>query len=143
MSDPGCVMCQRVGERGALWIADLGATVAYLNDDQFFPGYTYLISKRHATELYHLTTAERGEMIEELSRVAQALDAVFGPEKMNYELLGNRVPHIHWHVVPRLTDDPTPRSPVWSLPHEPRRLAVEAARERVTAVRSALVGLPA
>lgn len=134
-------MCRRVAEGGTHWIADLGTTVACLNDDQFFSGYTYLILKRHATELYHLTAAERGRMIEELSRVARALDMVFRPAKMNYELLGNRVPHIHWHVVPRLPDDPNPRWPVWTLPHEPLRLSAEAARERATAVRSALVGL--
>lgn len=134
-------MCRRVGEKGPLWIADLGTTTAYLNEDQFFSGYTYLILKRHATELYHLTASERLQMIEELSRVAQALDAVFRPVKMNYELLGNQVPHIHWHVVPRLADDPNPRWPVWTLPHEPRRLSAEAARERVTAVRAALVQL--
>jgi len=62
-------------------------------------------------------------MIEELSRVAQALEAVFRPVKMNYELLGNQVPHIHWHVVPRLADDANPRWPVWTIPHEPRRLS--------------------
>ena len=135
-------MCRRAGEKGALWITDLSATTASLNDDQFFPGYTYLTLKRHATELYHLTAAERRQMIEELSRVAQALDVVFRPVKMNYELLGNQVPHIHWHVVPRLTEDPNPRGPVWSLPHEPRRLSAEATRERVAAIRSALVQLP-
>lgn len=135
-------MCRRTEEKGILWITDLSATAAYLNDDQFFPGYTYLILKRHATELYHLTPAERRQMIEELSRVAQAIEAVFRPVKMNYELLGNRAPHIHWHVVPRLTDDPNPRWPVWTVPHEPRRLSGEAIRERVTAIRSALVQFP-
>lgn len=97
---------------------------------------------RHATELYHLSAAERQRMIEELSSVAQALNVVFRPVKMNYELLGNQVPHIHWHVVPRLAEDPNPRWPVWSLPHEPRRLSAEATRERVTAIRSALAQLP-
>ena len=135
-------MCRRVAEKGSLWITDLGATAAYLNDDQFFPGYSYLILRRHATELYQLTAAERRQMIEELSHVAEVLDAVFRPVKMNYELLGNQVPHIHWHVIPRLVDDPNPRWPVWSVPHEPRRLSAEATHERVTAIRSALVQLP-
>lgn len=135
-------MCRRVGEKGPLWIADMGTTAAYLKEDQFFSGYTYLILKRHVTELYRLTASERLQMIEELSRVAQALDAVFRPVKMNYELLGNQVPHIHWHVVPRLADDPNPRWPVWTLPHEPHRLSAEATRERVAAVRAALVQIP-
>jgi diadenosine tetraphosphate (Ap4A) HIT family hydrolase len=42
---------------------------------------------------------------------------------MNYELLGNQVPHIHWHVIPRLANDPAPLKPVWLVQHEPVRLA--------------------
>jgi diadenosine tetraphosphate (Ap4A) HIT family hydrolase len=103
-------------------IADCGSTVAYLHDDQFFPGSTVLLLKRHATELWQLEVAERAVLIEEVSRVARAVGAAFDAVKVNYELLGNVIPHIHWHLIPRRADDPALQQPVWTVAHEPRRL---------------------
>jgi diadenosine tetraphosphate (Ap4A) HIT family hydrolase len=43
--------------------------------------------------------------------VARALIAVYKPLKMNYETLGNSLPHLHTHLVPRYTADPRPGQP--------------------------------
>jgi diadenosine tetraphosphate (Ap4A) HIT family hydrolase len=48
-----------------------------------------------------------------MSLVAEAVFRAFTPRKLNYELLGNAVPHLHWHLFPRHSDDPHPRGPVW------------------------------
>ena len=139
MSGVACVMCGKYGQGGdSLHIADLETSRVFLHEDQFFPGYVLLVLRRHATELYELSAAERRTLIEELSRVAEALSRVFRPVKMNYELLGNQVPHIHWHLVPRLTTDPEPHAPIWRVAHDPAPLAPMAARERVDAIRHAL-----
>jgi len=58
--------------------------------------------------------------------------------KMNYELLGNLLPHIHWHLVPRRHDDPIPQQPVWTLPHPPRLLSPAERRARIEAIRARL-----
>jgi len=57
--------------------------------------------------------------MEEVSRIAKILAQVYEAKKINYELLGNQLPHIHWHVIPRLATDPAPLEPVWRVPHEP------------------------
>jgi diadenosine tetraphosphate (Ap4A) HIT family hydrolase len=119
-------------------IADCGSTIAYLHDDQFFGGWTFLVLKRHATELWQLETAERARLMEEITRVARAVSAAFGAIKMNYELLGNAIAHIHWHLVPRRADDPSPRQPVWTVAHEPRRLTPDEVAERIALIRSHL-----
>jgi len=119
-------------------IAALDHTVAYLHDDQFFAGWTVLVLKRHATELYELTKEERSRLIEEVSEVATALAMAFEPVKTNYELLGNQLPHIHWHIIPRLADDPAPRDAVWTIRHEPIRLMPEKLGERLSLIRSHL-----
>jgi diadenosine tetraphosphate (Ap4A) HIT family hydrolase len=132
-------MCGKLGEGGgALHIADLDLSRVFLHEDQFFPGYVLLVLRRHVTELYDLTAAERATLMEEVSRVAQALARVFRPVKMNYELLGNLVPHIHWHLVPRLATDPGLRGPIWTVEHQPAPLAPAAARDRIEAIRRAL-----
>jgi len=48
------------------------------------------------------------------------------------------VPHIHWHLVPRLPTDPDLRAPIWRVDHRPAPLAPAAARERIELIRRAL-----
>jgi diadenosine tetraphosphate (Ap4A) HIT family hydrolase len=139
VTDAGCVMCGTYGRSGGdLHIADLALSRVFLHEDQFFSGYVLLVLRRHVTELYDLAAPERATLMEEVSRVAQALARVFRPVKMNYELLGNLVPHIHWHLVPRLVTDPALRSPIWTVEHQAAPLAPAVARERIDAIRRAL-----
>jgi diadenosine tetraphosphate (Ap4A) HIT family hydrolase len=131
-------MCAMVAAEGEQFIADLDVSRAYLNPDQFFAGWTWVVLRRHATELYELTRDERSALVEDVTSVAEALARVLAPVKMNYELLGNQVPHIHWHLVPRLAGDPDPRWPVWRLEHTPASLEPAARQERIAAIRRAL-----
>ena len=119
-------------------ISELGLSVAYLHEDQFFPGWTVLVLKRHATELFDLTREERSQLIEEVTEVARTLAVVFDAVKINYELFGNKVPHIHWHIIPRLADDPDPRETVWAVKHDRRRLKPALLSERISLIRSHL-----
>jgi len=119
MSDNTCRACQGNWPREDHFIADLGLSKAYLHDDQFFSGWTVVVFKCHATELFHLAPTERIQLMEEVNLVATTLAQVYGARKINYELLGNQLPHIHWHVIPRLTNDPAPLEPVWRVQHEP------------------------
>jgi diadenosine tetraphosphate (Ap4A) HIT family hydrolase len=70
--------------------------------------------------------------------VARAVRAAVGAVKMNYELLGNVIPHIHWHLVPRRGDDPSPQAAVWTIAHDPRRLDPAETAERIALIRSHL-----
>ncbi|RPH80074.1 MAG: HIT family protein [Nitrospiraceae bacterium] len=119
MSDPTCKACQGSWPSVDHFIADLGLSKVYLHDDQFFPGWTVVVFTRHATELFHLAPTERIQLMEEVNLVAKTLSQVFKAKKINYELLGNQLPHIHWHVIPRLASDPAPLEPVWRVQHEP------------------------
>ena len=138
MSTTDCRACDARWPDPAYRITDLGLTVAYLHDDQFFPGWTVLVLKRHATELYELTREERAGLIEEVSRMAQAVASVYGARKVNYVLLGNQLPHIHWHIIPRLAGDPAPHDAVWTVEHEPIRLTQDELRQRITLIRTHL-----
>ncbi|MBA2252203.1 MAG: HIT family protein, partial [Nitrospirales bacterium] len=112
--DLTCTACSGQWPPADHRIADCGTSVAYLFEDQFFPGWTVLVLKRHTTELFQLSSDERSRLIEEVSAIAKALTEAFHSVKINYELLGNQLPHIHWHLIPRLVDDPSPRDPVWT-----------------------------
>jgi diadenosine tetraphosphate (Ap4A) HIT family hydrolase len=106
-------------------------SVAFLGTWQFYEGYCVLVSRRHATELSQLAESERAGFLEEMCLTARAIEQAFRPHKMNYELLGNQVPHLHWHLFPRLLADPDHLKPVW--------LALDAA-ERDPVSRKSLEG---
>ncbi|MFO0700333.1 MAG: HIT family protein [Nitrospira sp.] len=138
VSEATCKACTGTWPRRDHFLDDLGMSKAYLHDDQFFPGWTVLVFHRHATELFQLTSPERAQLMEEVSRVASALSSTYQAKKINYELLGNQLPHIHWHVIPRLADDPAPLEPVWQVPHSPVRLTGSSLHDTIDHVRSTL-----
>jgi diadenosine tetraphosphate (Ap4A) HIT family hydrolase len=133
-----CPACSGRWPRVDHRIGDLGFSVAYLHEDQYFPGWTLLVLKRHATELYELSREERAGLVEEVSQVARALATTFDAVKINYELLGNQVPHVHWHIIPRLGGDPAPRMPTWVVEHAPRPLATAELSSRLAGLRTRL-----
>jgi len=147
-----CPFCARLAAPEGWPAADVvwrfPPSVAVLGPWQSFPGYFVLVSRDHAAELSQLGPT-RAAFLDEMARLAAAIEACFRPHKLNYELLGNQVPHLHWHLFPRYLADPDRGRPVWftledaeSDPVELRRLqngtvsraeAVKRLRERLKA----------
>jgi len=133
-----CLMCTKWADEPELRIAELECSYVLLNRDQFFPGYTYLLIKEHMTELFHLDRERRIMVMEEVTAVASALNTLFKPDKINYELLGNMVPHMHWHLVPRFRTDQVWPRPIWAMPHEEVILSPAGYTERIEQIRKAI-----
>jgi diadenosine tetraphosphate (Ap4A) HIT family hydrolase len=118
-----CTMCAALSKRDGFFIADWPHHVWRLAEDQTWPGWSMLIHKKHVTELFEMSPAERAAAMEEVSEAARILKNTFGATKMNIELLGNQEPHVHWHIIPRRTDDPAWNRPIWTFAHAPVRLS--------------------
>ena len=88
-------------------------SVALLGPWQYHTGYCVLVSRSHYSELHQLPIAERSAFLAEMVLLSQAIAVTFEPRKMNCELLGNQVPHLHWHLFPRRHDDPDTLKAVW------------------------------
>ena len=87
----------------------------YLGRYPVRPGYAFVIWKgRHVAEPTDLSAEEAAGFWADVSRVADAVDAQYGPAKMNWLSLGNGVPHLHVHLVPRPFDDARAGLPVES-----------------------------
>jgi diadenosine tetraphosphate (Ap4A) HIT family hydrolase len=85
---------------------------AYLQRADVQRGYTLVIwHGRHVNEPTELDEEEAAGYWSDVLAVARALILSYSPLKMNYETLGNSVPHLHTHLVPRYTDDPRPGEP--------------------------------
>lgn len=93
---------------------------------------------RHVAEPTELTDAEAAAYGREVLLVGRAIETAFGPIKMNYDLLGNSVPHLHTHVVPRYADDPRPGWPFPFPDPEPGPMPDERLREDLARLRAAL-----
>jgi len=133
-----CPACEGSWPAAADRIAELSEGTLYLHTDQFFPGWSVLVLRRHATELFDLARDERGRLIEDVTHAARALKEAFDARKVNYALFGNLVPHIHWHLIPRLAGDPAPREPVFAVPHDAIELRPDDRAERIARIRDRL-----
>jgi diadenosine tetraphosphate (Ap4A) HIT family hydrolase len=71
---------------------------------------------RHVADFINLSPNELADYSHDIQTVGRMIERVFSPCHMNYLLLGNIVPHLHVHVVPRYLDDPAPERP---LPWDP------------------------
>jgi diadenosine tetraphosphate (Ap4A) HIT family hydrolase len=117
----GCEMCEsdrpESDEYGVRILATKN-TDAVLQRAIVQPGYTLVIWRgRHITEPTELTSDEASDYWLDVLRVARALMEYYKPIKMNYETLGNSLPHLHTHLVPRYTEnDPAPGRPFPLLP---------------------------
>lgn len=76
------------------------------------PGYTIVIWRgRHVADPTELSPEEASGYFAEVLRVGRALEAHYRPIKMNFEMLGNSLPHLHTHIVPRYVNDGSPGRP--------------------------------
>lgn len=97
-----------------IWIADLRTSTLLLFRDQRFKGYCILsFAPRRAISLESLSEDEYRSFFLDLRTASQAIREALNPDHMNYELLGNSDPHLHWHIVPRFRNDPRWGQPIW------------------------------
>ena len=101
-------------------------------DDAAYPGFCRVIWNDHVKEMSDLSPEDRLAINEAVYQVELALVSVMKPFKVNLASLGNMVPHLHWHVIPRFEDDAQFPSPVWAP-------AVRTTDESVLAARRALL----
>ncbi len=78
-----------------------------------YPGLCRVILNRHAKEMTDLSRAEQTRLFSVVMAVEAALREIMAPDKINLASLGNVVPHLHWHVIPRYGDDKHFPDPIW------------------------------
>jgi diadenosine tetraphosphate (Ap4A) HIT family hydrolase len=94
-----------------LWQDDFCRVVRANEADH--PGFLRVILKHHVKEMTDLPAGEQQALLQVVLATEAALREVLAPDKVNLASLGNVVPHLHWHVIPRFTDDPHFPNPVW------------------------------
>jgi len=105
-----------------------------LVDDADYPGFCRIIWNEHIKEMTDLPAQMRAELMNTVFAVESAVRDIMQPEKINLASLGNMVPHLHWHVIPRYRDDKHFPAPIWAAPLRGTRVAgLGDIRERLRA----------
>jgi diadenosine tetraphosphate (Ap4A) HIT family hydrolase len=110
-----CALCKeelKPEEGQVIWRGD-DCRVILVNDPDL-PGFCRVIWNHHVAEMTDLSCGEREHLMSLVFAVEEAVRHVMHPDKMNVAALGNVVPHIHWHVIPRFKDDVFFPGSVWS-----------------------------
>ena len=105
-----CQLCRDAGDE-VLWQDELCRLVLVADPD--YPGFCRVVWKRHVAEMTDLDAAERRHLMSVVFAAETALRATARPDKVNLASLGNVVPHLHWHVIPRWRDDRHFPNPIW------------------------------
>lgn len=103
-------------------------TDAYLVQNLAALGYTLVFWRgRHIVDPMDLTESETCGFADEVRLVSRGIDQAYRPAKLNYLTLGNSLPHLHTHIVPRYFDDPDPgRPPLFMMADQAWPLMPEA-----------------
>ncbi|MGA7949439.1 MAG: HIT family protein [Thiobacillaceae bacterium] len=105
-----CVLCEEAGET-VLWQDEFCRVIHAREAD--YPGLCRVILNRHVKEMTDLSPAEQIRLFSVVMAVEAALREIIAPDKINLASLGNVVPHLHWHVIPRYSDDKHFPDPIW------------------------------
>jgi diadenosine tetraphosphate (Ap4A) HIT family hydrolase len=87
-----------------------------LVDDPNYPGFCRVVWNDHVKEMSDLGPSDRLLLNDAVWHLETAVREVMEPAKVNVASLGNVVPHLHWHVIPRFADDAHFPNPVWAAP---------------------------
>lgn len=131
MANVDCVICVRgrpndvAAELPGIWV-----TIPPMTP---LPGYVCLVATRHVGEPFELPDSERRAFWDGVDRVASVLSANLQPDKLNYEIHGNTIPHLHLHLFPRWRGDR-----FTGMPIDPRQAVSRTAEDRAALSRALL-----
>ena len=129
MTDP-CELCASPGG-DVVWRDGFCRVV--LVDDPDYPGFCRVVLERHVREMTDLAPPERTRLMDAVFATEAVLRDLLKPHKINLASLGNAVPHLHWHVIPRHGDDRHFPRPIWAEPAQARAPRREAPDRRALA----------
>ena len=120
---PDCQYCRKVQRLDDLMIeiAPMQVATLYLFKEQTYRGRCVVAYRHHINELFELSDAERDLFMQDVARAAKAMQAAFNPAKINYGAYSDKLPHLHFHLVPKYRDGPSWGAPFTMMP-EPKQL---------------------
>jgi diadenosine tetraphosphate (Ap4A) HIT family hydrolase len=115
LSKEGCLVCNQTPETRPPTersIADLSVSRFITDSNSCLKGWCCLVLKPHVVEVYELSDEDSTAFMRDVKVASLALKKVTAAIKINYEIHGNTIPHMHLHLYPRQVGDPFENGPV-------------------------------
>ncbi|WP_042203815.1 HIT family protein [Paenibacillus camerounensis] len=98
-----CMYCMEDERRDNLMleVAQLAVSTVFLFKEQTYKGRCNVVYKDHVKELFQLSPEELAAFMGDVQKAAAAVDRAFGPDKLNYGAYGDKLHHLHMHIVPK------------------------------------------
>ncbi len=106
-----CELCKSPGGE-LLWQDEFCRVVRV--DDHDYPGFCRVILNSHIKEMSDLNPDEQGRLMTVVVKVEHVIREVMKPDKINLASLGNKTPHLHWHIIPRYLRDKHFPNAIWA-----------------------------
>ena len=125
-SIPDCPLCHPQPTETLLWHNAQQRIILAQEPD--YPALCRVIWHEHVADMCDLSPARQRQLMHVVFTVEHVLRQLLRPDKINLASLGNMVPHLHWHVIPRFKDDRHFPLSVWSAPQRDdcRRARIDA-----------------
>ena len=105
--DENCAYCMEgeLVDKFGIKICELETSKVYLFKEQSHKGRVIVAHKKHIGDMTVLSADERAAYFEDIAKVSNALQAAFKPNKVNYGAYGDTGCHLHFHLVPKYSDE--------------------------------------
>ena len=115
--------CER-GENPTLMVK-MKSGFAVIADNQFLPGYCFLLRYPKVATLEELTLKERAQYLVDTTLIGEAIIKACNPRIINYSTLMNQDNYLHTHIEARYDWEPDEYKfrPSWTYPENERFIA--------------------
>ena len=138
---PDCFYCRKDQRLLDLMIeiAPLDASTLYLFKEQTHPGRCVVAYRGHVNELFELPELELALYCKDVARAAKAIKNALGATKINYGAYSDKLPHLHFHLVPKYQDGPSFGTTFEMMPANGKKLLSDAEyASTINAIKAAL-----
>lgn len=107
-NENSCFYCEKDQRLKDLMIevCELEVSTVYLFREQSYKGRCVVAYNKHINELFELEDKELELFMKDVKKVAIAIQKAFSPNKINYGAYSDKLPHLHFHLVPKYEDGP-------------------------------------
>lgn len=139
-----CPLCEAMTlphdqDRYGVTLLRTDSSLVRLSRNQRQRGYCVVVAVKHVVEPFQLPPHEARAFFDDVMAVASGVHQTCAPVKVNYEILGNVIPHLHCHVFPRYADDGSPPGPLTLFGEPPVHLPDEEMLALATQLRTAIL----
>ena len=106
-------------EKTTHYITDLKLCQVRLQDNRKFPWIMLIPKRKRVGQILNLNRKDQIQLMDEIQYCSKIMKKNFKCVNLNVEKVGNIVPQLHIHIIPRHKKDPTWPLSIWVIKGKP------------------------